>query len=86
MHRRRDMGARNAGNLLMSLFEQVRKIIAEETGSNESWITESTTLDSLGVDSLEFVSLMQAIGAIKSIPESRYYALNTVGDILEALV
>jgi len=65
--------------------EKLFLLLERELGAKN--LDESTTLEAMGIDSLEFVSLMQCIGhEIKFIPESKYHALNTVGDLLEALI
>lgn len=61
---------------------KLAEVLARETGISADSLYSSTTLESLGIDSLEFLSLMHAIrDAIKEIPESRFAYLNTVGDI-----
>ena len=42
--------------------------------------THSTTLEELGIDSLDFISLMQ----VMNIPKEKYPSINTVGDIVRA--
>lgn len=61
-------------------------VICRETGANPEEIDESTTLESLGVDSLEFLNLMIAIKSeIGEIPQDEYGSLNTIGDIANIL-
>ena len=50
-------------------------------------VTLDDDLDSLGLDSLEFVSLIQAIEKEFScdIPDSEFARINTVRDILERI-
>lgn len=70
--------------LAVSLKQKLFALLERELGATS--VSESTTLAALGVDSLEFVSIMQCISnEIKSIPESKYYALDTVGDLLRVL-
>lgn len=56
-------------------------IVARETGAD---INENSRLDNLGLDSLEFVSLMVALQDIATIPDQEWVSLNTVRDIAEA--
>jgi acyl carrier protein len=71
--------------LAVSPKRRIYELLERETGATN--VSESTTLASLGIDSLEFVSLMQCISnEIKKIPESRYHALDTVGDLIAAIV
>lgn len=61
-------------------------LIAEETGVPVADITLETKLEDLGVDSLDFLDLMQVIGEkFKPIPETQFAELSTVGDIAKAL-
>lgn len=65
------------------MTERLLTIISEETGRT---VTLQTSLDDLGMDSLDFVSLMQEIGKVyQEIPESEWSNLNTVQDIVLAL-
>jgi acyl carrier protein len=58
-------------------------LIEQETGQS---VTEETSLSEMGLDSLEFVSLLQAISEkIQAIPETHWPMLNTVGDIAKVL-
>ena len=69
----------------MDDLRKVREIIANELGLSPEIIGADTVLEELGIDSLEFVSLMQAIGKeIAEIPESKWERLRTVGDIARA--
>ena len=59
----------------------VEEVIRQETGCGE--LDDSTRLDSLVADSLEFLSLVSAIEnafGIK-IPDSKYTEVHTVGDL-----
>lgn len=68
----------------MNRLEKVKQIIAEELGCEN--VSGETTLEDLGVDSLEFVSLMQAIGReLGEIPEEKWAQIETVGDIADLL-
>lgn len=61
-------------------------LLSEETGVPMADITLETKLEDLGVDSLDFLDLMQVIGEkFKPIPEAQFAELSTVGDIAKAL-
>lgn len=57
--------------------------VSEETGIP---CDEATAIDVLGLDSLDFLSLLQSIGEkFKEVPDAKIAGLNTVGDILKAI-
>lgn len=56
---------------MMEILEKIKA----ETGQN---VTEETPLDSLGLDSLEFVQLLLDL----DIPTERAPVLNTVADLI----
>jgi len=58
----------------MTIIE-VMEIVRAETGED---VTPETKLDSLGLDSLEFLDLLLAVG---DIPDSLVPHLNTVNDL-----
>ena len=61
-------------------------VICRETGATLGEISRETTLDALGIDSLEFLNLMLAIKAeVGEIPQDEYGRINTVGDIADLL-
>lgn len=67
----------------MTILDKVISVVSRETGVRA--LDASTPLDSLGLDSLEFVCLMQAIqGEVADIPDSDWAAINTVGEIAAA--
>ena len=69
-----------------SVTELLIKLVAEETGRRPDQVTCSTSLEDLGIDSLEFVELIQTIEKkFKTIPKERWGSLDTVGDIAKAL-
>lgn len=59
----------------------ILSIIERETGQA---VTEETTLETLALDSLELIELLQAIenGTGAVVPDSAFGDLQTVGDIL----
>jgi len=42
----------------MNVFEKIAEVIADHTGGDASEITESTTFEELGVDSLDIVEMV----------------------------
>lgn len=68
----------------MTIPERLLSLIDRETGKTA---TLESTFEALNVDSLEFVSLMQAIEEEfgVTIPDGEYVSLNKVGDLLRLL-
>lgn len=61
-------------------------LISQETGVSVEQISETTKLEDLGIDSLDFVDLMQAISEkFKPIAQEKYAEVNTVGDLLKLI-
>jgi acyl carrier protein len=68
----------------MTTSEQVCAVIERETAQT---VDESTRLDSLEVDSLEFVNLLLEVGneTGKEVPPEKWGDLHTVADIVREL-
>lgn len=67
-----------------SSTEQLLILVEEETG--REGVTLSTELDSLDMDSLDFLCLMRAVcDRIGNIPEVDWVKFETVGDIAKAI-
>lgn len=63
----------------MSILEKVIEIVSRETGGD---VNADTRLDSLGLDSLEFVCLIQAIQSeVVDVPEEEFVNIETVDGI-----
>jgi acyl carrier protein len=62
----------------------IHKIIEVETGQA---VTDDTSLDSLDVDSLEFLQLLLQLGEAtgKYVPDAKIAAIRTVGDLVREL-
>jgi acyl carrier protein len=70
----------------MAVFENVKKIIAEQLGVEESEINlESSLVDDLGADSLDVVELIMALEEEFSleIPDEDAEKIGTVGQIID---
>lgn len=66
----------------MNTLKKVIEIVKQETGAE---VNADTALESLGLDSLEFVELMLAIAKdCADIPDAHWGELNTVGDMAQA--
>jgi acyl carrier protein len=65
---------------------RVIAIVARELGVEPQTISPHTRLDELGMDSLDFVSLLQCINVeIGEIPEDQVTNLETIEDIAKAI-
>lgn len=65
----------------MSTLEKVIAIVSRETGED---VNADTRLDSLGLDSLEFVCLIQAIQSeVVDVPEEEFVNINTPEEIVK---
>ena len=68
------------------MFEQIKEMIVEELGVEESQVTESVSFkDDLGADSLDLFELVMRIEdefGVK-IPDSSAANLRTVGELVE---
>jgi len=66
--------------------DKLLEMIAAEGKIPRERLTLSTKVEDLGLDSLDFISLIQDIGEkFKEIPDSKIAGLETVGDILKAI-
>lgn len=70
----------------MDVFEEVRDIVIEQLGVEESEVTmEASFLDDLGADSLDIVELIMAFEEEfgMEIPDEDAEAITTVGEAVE---
>ena len=70
----------------MTIFEQVKKIVCEKLGVDESRVTENASfVNDLGADSLDVVEfVMEVEKEFKiSIPDDEATKLTTVGDAVK---
>jgi acyl carrier protein len=68
----------------MNSLEKVLSVVSRETGVGE--LTAETSIDSLGIDSLEFVSLLLEIEKElgKNSDDEKVSGVETIGDLIKA--
>jgi acyl carrier protein len=67
-----------------TVTELLIRMVAEASGIPEADISEDSTWEELGMDSLEFMELMADVSMhVKNIPKSRFFAIDTVGDLIK---
>ena len=69
------------------MLEKVKEIVAEGLDVNAAALTEETTFESLGADSLDLFELVMALEDEYNveIPAEELTDLNTVGDVIDYL-
>ena len=69
----------------MNNLERLKTIIVDQLGVDEDIITEDTTLEDLGTDSLALVELVMSVEAEFDIEieDEALETLKTVGDVLD---
>ena len=74
---------------MQDIFEQMKKIISEQFGVDESSVTENTSFEEdLGADSVDLVELVMAMEdefKIGEVGEDELAGLSTVGDCVRFL-
>ena len=74
---------------MQDIFEQMKKIISEQFGVDESSVTENTSFEEdLGADSVDLVELVMAMEdefKIGEVGEDELSSLSTVGDCVSFL-
>lgn len=68
----------------METFEKLREIISQNTDVNEENISLETTLDELGLDSIDLVDLIMSVEEAFSInvPDEEFENIKSVFDIV----
>jgi len=69
------------------VFEKVRSLLADQLGFDADSITEATTFEDLGADSLDLVELMMSLEEEFSISaaEEELTGIKTVGDVVKLI-
>lgn len=69
------------------VFEKVRSLLADQLGFDADTITEATTFEDLGADSLDLVELMMSLEEEFSISaaEEELTGIKTVGDVVKLI-
>ena len=69
------------------VFEKSRSLLSEQLGFDEEMITESTSFEDLGADSLDLVELMMSLEEEFSISadEEELTDVKTVGDVVKLI-
>lgn len=68
----------------MNTFETIKKILVEQLGVDEASVTEETTIEDLGADSLDLVEIVMSIEEEFSVKvdDSELENLKKVGDLV----
>lgn len=71
----------------MDIFEKISKIIAENADINPEIISPETTINELGLDSIDLVDLVMEIEDSfgVSIPDEEFENIRTVSDITDLI-
>ncbi len=69
------------------VFEKVRSLLADQLGFDADSITETTSFEDLGADSLDLVELMMSLEEEFSISaaEEELTGIKTVGDVVKLI-
>lgn len=69
------------------VFEKIRSLLSEQLGFDEEMITETTSFEDLGADSLDLVELMMSLEEEFSISadEEELTDIKTVGDVVKLI-
>ena len=69
------------------VFEKIRSLLVEQLGFDENMITETTSFEDLGADSLDLVELMMSLEEEFSISadEEELTGIKTVGDVVKLI-
>lgn len=70
----------------MTLGQHIIAIVASESDAPINSITPASKFSDLKMDSLDFVAMMLVVESeIRKVPESRWQAIQTVGDLIDEL-
>ena len=67
----------------MNVFEKIAAVIAEHTGGDVSELTEATTFEELGVDSLDIVEMVMKFEEELGIELEFEKQYSTVGELVK---
>jgi len=67
----------------MNVFDKIVAVIADQTGSDASVITEATTFDELGVDSLDIVEMVMRFEEELGLEIEMEEKFDTVGALVK---
>ena len=69
------------------VFEKIRSLLSEQLGFDEEMITESTSFEDLGADSLDLVELLMSLEEefSMSADEEELTDIKTVGDVVKLI-
>jgi len=65
----------------MNVFEKIAEVIADHTGGDISGITETTTFEELGVDSLDIVEMVMKFEEELGVQIELDEKFETIGDL-----
>ncbi len=70
------------------IYEKVVQLIAEQFGMGEEDLTEETTFEELGADSVDIMELSMSVEEefeLEELDEEDLTAIHTVGDLVNAI-
>ena len=73
----------------MNVFKRIAEVIAEQTGEDIAKITEETTFDELGVDSLDLVEMVMKLEeelGIELETEGEYASIGEFAKFIESKI
>ena len=69
----------------MTTLQRVIAIVGEETNTSTEKLNANTNFFDLGLDSLEFMSLIVALRELGDIPDEKIGGINTIADVVNVL-
>ena len=73
----------------MNVFKKIAEVIAEQTGEDIAKITEETTFDELGVDSLDIVEMVMKLEedfGVELEIEGEYASIGELAKFIESKI